>query len=202
MRITDVTPGMICWFYSQKVSVLEVNRRNVDDGIFHSHVVMEMPDGSERTTIAACLISQEEIDEREKAKQARQREVEQVQQRLREFLPSVEAKSWWVDHMELRINQEDALRILDVKSAARPKEERLPCNISDPAECRKASTLLAQRVRRAIGEGRSSKWMGGDFDPASPTMVLASSDDAIAELLKTLRGKEHQPASALARLFS
>lgn len=201
MRMTELKPGMKCYLHGKLVVVLKVNQCTPSNEITHSHVIIKTADGEERTAIPSWLISQEAMDAVRSAKDLREQEIQRVQDKLSEFLPSVQTSNWCNTYMSLEINQQDALRILDIKEAKRPAKSKLPCNITDPKECRKASILLAQRARRAIGQGYCGKWMNKDFDPSSPTMKLTNTDAAIDDLLRAFQGKDQQSDSALARMF-
>jgi hypothetical protein len=207
MRITELQPGMKCYRYGRTpVEVLKVVLSNADAGVHYPYAIVQDEEGNQYDITASCLAAASEVEEREQQKQRRQEEVERTRLELVEYLPSIQASTTYASHgqamMDVALDQEDCLKLLAAYQATVPK--RLPASypIHEP-ECRKVAILLAQKVRRTVGDGYCSKWSfprewGED---KQLLMHLSLMDESLTEARRKLAG-DSSPASALEQLFA
>lgn len=210
MRITDLKPGMKCYYYGEcSVVVVEVVRSNPEEGIYYPYAMVQRDDtGGVFQANASSLTSVEVIEERRRQRDQRAAEVARVCARLQEFLPSLSGRNYYGDEgIEVTFSEEDALKILQVYEAKLPKDNQLPSsyNLGNEDERRagkRRAVLLSQRVRRTVGEGWCSKWHfpreWGEDGMVELRMFLY--DDTVHSLLDRLNGRQDR-GSALAQLF-
>jgi len=209
MRINDLQPGMICYrFGKTPVEVVEVVRKCSEAGIHYSHVVVRDKNGNEEKLWARYLQSKEQVEAKITQADQRAAELTRIQSQLAEYLPSVQTSNGYLGRenpaVDLSLDQEDCLRILDALGKRKPVNSYLPSSGGSSREQLYKAVLLAQRVRRAAGEGYCSKWnfpRMEEWEKADQQrMHMTLSDQALSDLYRVLSGRES--GSVLERMFS